>query len=108
MADRREGEASVILVTGHVIARAETFAEVRRLSLEHVHRSRAEPGCISHDVHVHAENALKLVFVERWADAAALKAHFAVPASGTFVRAISALAAEKVGMEMYEATKVAV
>jgi quinol monooxygenase YgiN len=98
----------MILVTGHVVARAETFDEVRRLCLEHVHRSRAEPGCISHDVHVHAENALKLVFVERWADAAALKAHFAVPASGAFVRAVSALAAEQVGLEIYEAAKVAV
>lgn len=97
----------MILVTGHVVARAETFEEVRRLSLEHVHRSRAEPGCISHDVHVDCENALKLVFVERWADAAALKAHFAVPASGAFVRAISALAAEKVGMDIYEAAKMA-
>lgn len=98
----------MILVTGHVVARAETLDEVRRLSLEHVHRSRSEPGCISHDVHADCENALKLVFVERWADAAALKAHFAVPASGTFVRAISALAAEAVGMEVYEARKVAV
>lgn len=97
----------MILVTGHVVARAETFDEVRRLSLEHVHRSRAEPGCISHDVHVHAENPLKLVFVERWTDAAALKAHFAVPASGAFMRAVSELAAEKVGMEIYEAAKAA-
>lgn len=85
----------------------ETFEEIRRLSLEHVRRSRAEPGCISHDVHVDCENALKLVFVERWADAAALKAHFAAPASGAFVRAVSALAAEKVGMDIYEAAKVA-
>lgn len=98
----------MILVTGHVVARAETFDEVRRISLEHVHRSRAEAGCISHDVHVDCENPLKLVFVERWADAAALRAHFAVPASGAFVRAVSALAAEKVGMEIYEAAKVAV
>ena len=98
----------MILVTGHVVARAETFEEARRVSLEHVRRSRAEPGCISHDVHVDCENALKLVFVERWADAAALKAHFAVPASGAFVRAVTALAAEAVGMEVYEARKVAI
>lgn len=97
----------MILVTGHVVARAETLEEIRRLSLEHVRRSRAEPGCISHDVHVDCENALRLVFVERWADAAALKAHFAVPASGAFVRTVSALAAEKVGMDIYEAAKVA-
>ena len=98
----------MVLVTGSVVARAETFEEIRRLSLEHVRRSRAEAGCISHDVHVDCENALKLVFVERWADAAALRAHFAVPASGAFVRAVQALAAERVAMEMYEAAKVTV
>ena len=96
----------MILVTGHVVARAETFDEVRRLSLEHVHRSRAETGCISHDVHVHAENPLKLVFVERWTDAAALKAHFAVPASRDFVRALHGLAAGPTTIEIYDSTKV--
>ena len=96
----------MILVTGSIVAKAETFEEIRRHALEHVRRSRAEPGCLSHDVHVDCENALKLVFVERWADRAALKTHFAVPASGAFVRAVSALAAERVTLEMYEATKV--
>jgi quinol monooxygenase YgiN len=70
----------MIVVTGSVTARKETFNEVRRLSLEHVHRSRAEPGCISHAVHVDCEDALRLVFIEQWVDRAALLAHFAVPA----------------------------
>jgi hypothetical protein len=52
-----------------------------QLSLEHVHRSRKEPGCISHAVHVDCENSLRLVFIEQWADRAALSIHFAVPAS---------------------------
>jgi len=43
-----------------------------------VHRSRSEPGCISHAVHVDCENPLRLVFFEQWADRAALLAHFAV------------------------------
>jgi quinol monooxygenase YgiN len=33
-------------------------------------------------------NPLRLVFVEQWADRAALSAHFAVPASRDFVRAL--------------------
>jgi Antibiotic biosynthesis monooxygenase len=52
----------MIVVTGSVTARQDSLAEVTRLSLEHVHRSRKEPGCISHAVHVDCENPLRLVF----------------------------------------------
>ena len=52
----------MIVVTGSVTARADSFDEVRKLSLEHVHRSRTEPGCISHAVHVDCENPQRLVF----------------------------------------------
>jgi quinol monooxygenase YgiN len=62
----------MIVVTGSVTAREDCFAEVRKLSLEHVHRSRKEAGCISHAVHVDCENPLRLVFIEQWADRAAL------------------------------------
>ena len=96
----------MIVVTGSVTARPETFDEVRRLSLEHVARSRAEPGCISHAVHVDCENPLRLVFFEQWADRAALATHFAVPASRNFVRALQPLAAAATTMEIYDATKV--
>jgi quinol monooxygenase YgiN len=78
--DEREGKR-MIVVTGSVTARPDSLEEVRRLSLEHVQRSRQEPGCISHAVHVDCENPLRLVFFEQWADRAALLAHFAVPAS---------------------------
>jgi len=96
----------MIVVTGSVTARPDTFDEVRRLSLEHVHRSRTEPGCISHAVHVDCENALRLVFFEKWADRAALLTHFAVPASRDFVRALQSLAAAATTIEIYDATKV--
>ena len=85
-ADERRREDEMIVVTGSVTARQDSFDEVRRLSLEHVHRSRSEPGCISHAVHVDCENPLRLVFFEQWADRAALLAHFAVPASRDFVK----------------------
>jgi quinol monooxygenase YgiN len=78
---------------------------VRRLILEHVHRSRTEPGCISHSVHVDCENPLRLVFIEQWADRAALTAHFAVPASRNFVRALGPLAAGVPTIDIYDATK---
>lgn len=94
----------MIVVTGSVVARPDTFAEVRRLSLEHVQRSRKEDGCISHAVHVDCENALRLVFLEQWADRAARLTHFAAPTSRDFVRALRPLAASASTIEVYEAT----
>ncbi len=96
----------MIIVTGSVVASPDQLDEVLRLSLEHVRRSRLEPGCISHDVHHHAENPNRLVFVERWADRAALDAHFVVPESRAFARALRSLAAEPTTIEIYEATPV--
>ena len=93
----------MILVTGTILARPETLEELRRLSLEHVRRSRQEPGCLSHNVHVDCENPLRLSFVEQWSDAAALQAHFAVPASVAFVQALRPLAAAPAEMTVYVA-----
>ena len=93
----------MILVTGSVTAREDSFDEVRRLSLEHVHRSRLEPGCLSHAVHIDCENPLRLVFFEQWADRAALGTHFAVPASRDFVRALKPLAAGASTIEILDA-----
>jgi quinol monooxygenase YgiN len=101
----REREDEMIVVTGSVTARQDSLDEIRRLSLEHVHRSRGEPGCISHAVHVDCENPLRLVFIEQWADRAALQAHFTVRASRQFVRALQPLAAAATSIEFYDATK---
>ena len=95
----------MIVVTGSVTARADSLGEVSRLSLAHVHRSRQENGCISHAVHIDCENPLRLVFIEQWADRAALLAHFAVPASRDFVRALQPLAAASPTLEIYDATR---
>jgi quinol monooxygenase YgiN len=51
------------------------------------------------------ENPLRLVFIEQWADRAALSAHFAVPASRDFVRALQPLAAASPTIEIYDATR---
>src|ERR1035437_5609760 len=92
----------MIVVTGSVTAREDS--EIRKLSLEHVQRSRKEPGCVCHAVHVDCENPLRPVFIEEWADRAALSAHFAVPASRDFVRVLQPLAAAATTIEIYEAT----
>lgn len=95
----------MIIVTGSIMARPERFDELLTLSLEHVRRSRTEPGCHAHAVHRDAEEPLRLVFVEEWADRDALLAHFAVPASRAFVKAASACAAVAPAMHVYEATR---
>jgi len=51
----------MIVVTGSVTARADSFDEVRKLRLEHVRGSRTEPGCIWHAVQVDCP-PLRLVF----------------------------------------------
>jgi quinol monooxygenase YgiN len=52
----------MIIITGSVTGTPETIDELLAASLEHVRRSRAEPGCISHAVHRDVENPLRLVF----------------------------------------------
>ncbi|OUM01840.1 putative quinol monooxygenase [Variovorax sp. JS1663] len=96
----------MILVTGDIVARPDTLDRVLALSLEHVRRSRAEPGCISHAVHRDEENALRLVFVEQWSDRTALLAHFAVPASRAFAKAVGGLAAQAPTLQIYDAQPV--
>ena len=93
----------MILVTGRVHAKPDTRDQVLAISLEHVRRSRAEPGCILHSVHIDAEDPLHFVFVEHWADADALRAHFGVPASRAFAKELGALAASPPQMAIYEA-----
>jgi quinol monooxygenase YgiN len=45
------------------------------------------------------------VFIEQWADRAALLAHFSVPASRDFVRALQPLASAATTIELYDATR---
>ena len=65
----------MLIVTGSVQSRPETIVEVLALSVEHVRRSRAEPGCLMHSVHQDVEDPMRVVFVEQWEDKAALRAH---------------------------------
>ena len=97
----------MIIVTGTIHARVDTLDEIRRLSLEHVARSRAEPGCLEHGVAADVNDSLRLVFFERWADRAALDVHFKVPASRDFGRRVAALAARPPELNVYESSEVA-
>jgi quinol monooxygenase YgiN len=93
----------MVIVTGSVRARPDNIERVLALSLEHVHRSRLEPGCLLHSVHHDAEDPLRLVFLEHWVDADALRAHFVVPASRTFARDLATLGDGSPDIAIYDA-----
>ena len=93
----------MLIVIGSIQARPGSIDQVIALSLAHVRRSRQEPGCLLHSVHRDCEDALRVVFVEHWADADALRAHFRVPASGAFVAEVTTYAASQPEIAIYEA-----
>jgi quinol monooxygenase YgiN len=93
----------MIIVIGHVVTTPETAARITQLCVEHSTRSRGEPGCIAHNVHADCEDPARLVFVEYWANMAALKAHFTVPEGNDFVREIRALSPAPTAMKIYAA-----
>jgi quinol monooxygenase YgiN len=96
----------MLLVTGSLTAKDGSLAEALRLSVEHVRRSRLEPGCVAHSVHQDAENPSRLFFFEQWSDRAALSAHFAVPESRAFAKAIASLAVGAPELALYDAEQI--
>jgi quinol monooxygenase YgiN len=106
LANARRKVAAMLVVTGSIAARADTFEALRAASLEHVARSRGEPGCLEHGVAVDANDGLRLVFFERWVDRAALDTHFKLPASRAFAAQASQLAAHRPDLAIYEASEI--
>jgi quinol monooxygenase YgiN len=98
----------MIIITGSATIRPEHFGQALKLGVEHSARSRAEAGCIAHNCHIDAENPHRIVFVEEWADMTAVKTHFAVPASGEFVRTLGGWAEGASDMKMYAVEEVRV
>ncbi len=96
----------MIIITGSVLTNAETRAEIEADCIAHSRRSRAEPGCIAHNIHADCENPDLLVFVELWADAAAVKAHFAVPESEAFVARMREQASAPLSIKIYNSEEV--
>ncbi len=93
----------MVIVTGSAIAREGSDAEMQKISVEHVLRSRAEPGCISHEVSRDVLQPNRFVFVERWADMAALQVHFREEASRQFAKTMAELSDGKLEMTLYQA-----
>src|SRR5258706_16119665 len=95
----------MIIVTGTLHARPESLAEVLALSREHVLRSRAEPGCLEHGVAIDADDPMRLVFFERWADLAAIGAHLKLSASREFGKHVAALVDKPPTLSMFDASE---
>jgi quinol monooxygenase YgiN len=96
----------MIIVLGNVTVREGKLPQALALSQEHVARSRTEPGCITHAVYQDTQNPSRLAFVEQWRDLPAIEAHFKVPESRAFAKAMTALAVERPDMALFEAAAV--
>ncbi len=96
----------MIIVMASVTARDDSRDEILKLGQAHVDRSRTEPGCISHAMHIHCENPLRLVFFEQWADRDALLTHFAVPETLQSMRALQTLAAGPPDLKIFDARQI--
>lgn len=96
----------MIIVTGSVRTTPETKARLTEICIGHSARSRAEPGCLGHNVHADCEDPARLVFLEYWQDMAALKAHFLLKESREFVKEARKLSAPADGMLIFEAVEV--
>jgi quinol monooxygenase YgiN len=59
----------------NIRTRPDTYEELHRRLLELVEPTRAEPGCLQHELHTCDEDPLQLTFVETWASDTAHAAH---------------------------------
>ncbi|MEO6408237.1 MAG: putative quinol monooxygenase [Burkholderiaceae bacterium] len=92
----------MIIVTGTVYARTDTVDQLLLISREHVLRSRTEPGCLEHGVAIDADDPLRLVFFERWADRASIDTHMKVPASRAFGKQLMAFVDRPPTLNLYD------
>lgn len=98
----------MIIVTGAVHGDRDSFGKLLAASVEHCERSRGEPGCIAHNVHVDCEDRHRLVFLEFWESEETLRKHFALPASKAFGAFVRANAAEPPAISVFSADRVSV
>ena len=93
----------MIIVTGSIRSQPDRIGDLLTISLQHVHRSRLEPGCLRHTVHRDVEDPLTLVFVEHWQDRESLVTHFTVTESGHFVNEAISMSTSAPTIDIYEA-----
>ena len=86
---RPAGGAVVLVATFHTTP--ERRGELRRRLLEMVELTRAEPGCLRYDLHDDVDDGQRFVFVETWADEAALNMHMTTSHVGALLQDVPQL-----------------
>ena len=80
----------MIVVVGRVTSDGEKRDALIEVAQTVARASRAEAGCVSYRFYEDTELPNEFVFVEEWADQAALDRHFATDHISAFMRAIPA------------------
>ena len=81
----------MIVVTGRVHLPEGNRESFLALATEMCRASREEPGCAGYRVYADLEQPERYVFVEEWADDAALQSHFGEPHTATFMGGLTGL-----------------
>ena len=76
------GELSVV---ASLKIRPDRLEEFRDAACLAARETRAEPGCFLYEVHADPKDPETFVVIERWADAAAVDTHLALPHAQAFM-----------------------
>lgn len=89
-----------------VVAQATLRADAREAFLAAVPaqlaRTRLEAGCIAYAAYTSVEDPLRVIFVERWQDRAAVDAHMAAPHTQAFLALAAASVSAPPSIEDFE------
>lgn len=82
---KRPTETGTIRIVARLVGKPHCAGELRALAEGLVKPTRAEAGCVSYELFHSVENPAEFVFIEEWADGAAVDRHMA---SAHFQRAL--------------------
>ena len=84
----------VTRVVAHIVAKPSKLDEARSMLEALVEPTRNEAGCLRYELMKNLSDETEFVFIEEWADEAALTAHFSTPhVRAAFAQAADLLAA---------------
>jgi len=96
----------MIIVEGWVRVRPSDVERLRGSAAAMVRDTRAEPGCLAYAFAEDLAEPGVLRVIERWADEAALAAHFATPHMAAFNQALATAAIQGADIKVYGAQEI--